>query len=40
MLNGIVQLLGTAYNMSPNPSTSLVFTEAPAEGDIIDIRFL
>jgi hypothetical protein len=40
MLNGIVQLPGTAYNMSPNPSTSLVFTEAPAEGDIIDIRFL
>jgi hypothetical protein len=40
MLNGVVQLPGTAYNMSPNPSTSLVFTEAPAEGDIIDIRFL
>jgi hypothetical protein len=40
MFNGVVQLPVSAYNMSPNPSTSLVFTEAPAEGDIIDIRFL
>lgn len=40
MLNGIVQLPGISYNMSPNPSTTLIFTEAPAVGDVIDIRFL
>lgn len=40
MLNGVVQLPGTAYNMSPNPSNNLVFTEAPGTGDVIDIRFL
>lgn len=40
MLNGVVQRPGTSYNMSPNPSTNLVFTEAPAVSDIIDIRFL
>lgn len=40
MLNGVVQLPGTAYNMSPNPSTNLVFTEAPSVSDTIDIRFL
>lgn len=40
MLNGVVQLPGTAYNMSPNPSTNLIFTEAPATGDVIDIRYL
>jgi hypothetical protein len=40
MLNGVVQLPGTAYNMSPDPSTNLVFTEAPAVSDVIDIRFL
>jgi hypothetical protein len=40
MLNGVVQLPVTAYNMSPDPSTNLVFTEAPAVSDIIDIRFL
>ena len=40
MLNGIVQVPATAYNMSPNPSTSLVFNEAPALGDVIDVRFL
>lgn len=40
MLNGVVQLPGTAYNMSPNPSVNLVFTEAPATGDVIDIRYL
>jgi hypothetical protein len=40
MLNGVVQVPGTAYNMSPNPGSSLVFTEAPATGDVIDIRFL
>lgn len=40
MLNGVVQLPGSAYNMSPNPSTNLVFTEAPAVADKIDVRFL
>lgn len=40
MLNGVVQGPGTAYNMSPNPSINLVFTEAPAVSDKIDIRFL
>lgn len=40
MLNGVVQLPGVAYNMSPDPSVTLVFTEAPAISDIIDIRFL
>jgi len=40
MLNGVVQGPGTAYNMSPSPSTNLVFTEAPAVSDKIDIRFL
>jgi hypothetical protein len=40
MLNGVVQRPGIAYNMSPNPGTNLVFTEAPAISDAIDIRFL
>jgi hypothetical protein len=40
MLNGVTQVPGTAYNMSPNPSTTLIFTEAPASTDVIDIRFL
>jgi hypothetical protein len=40
MLNGVVQLPGTAYNISPNPSVNLVFTEAPAPSDVIDIRYL
>jgi hypothetical protein len=40
MLNGLVQLPGSAYNMSPNPSTNLVFTEAPSIADKIDVRFL
>jgi hypothetical protein len=40
MLNGVVQLPGTAYNMSPSPSANLVFTEAPAVSDVIDVRFL
>jgi hypothetical protein len=40
MLNGITQIPGQSYNMSPNPSTNLVFTEAPAPSDTIDIRFL
>jgi hypothetical protein len=40
MLNGVVQLPSTAYNMSPDPSANLVFTEAPAVSDIIDVRYL
>jgi len=40
MINGVVQLPGTAYSMSPSPSANLVFTEAPSTGDVIDIRFL
>lgn len=40
MLNGVVQVPGVAYNMTPNPSANLVFTEAPAVSDKIDIRFL
>jgi hypothetical protein len=40
MLNGVTQVPGTAYNISPNPSVNLIFTEAPAVSDVIDIRFL
>ena len=40
MLNGVVQLPTTAYAVTPSPGNSLVFTEAPAAGDVIDIRFL
>ena len=40
MLNGVVQSPGTSYNMVPYPSINLVFTEAPAISDKIDIRFL
>jgi hypothetical protein len=40
MLNGVTQLPGTAYNISPNPSVNLVFTEAPAVSDVIDVRYL
>lgn len=40
VLNGITQVPTQAYNMSPNPSGNLVFSEAPASGDVIDIRFL
>ena len=40
MLNGITQVPGQSYSMSPSPSTNLVFTEAPDTGDVIDIRFL
>jgi hypothetical protein len=40
MLNGVVQLPTTAYSMVPNPSANLVFTEAPASTDVIDIRYL
>lgn len=37
MLNGVVQLPTTAYSVS---GTTLTFTQAPATGDVIDIRFL
>lgn len=48
MLNGVVQLPGTAYNMTEyanvsnivNSSNVITFTEAPAAADRIDIRFL
>ena len=40
MLNGVTQVPNIAYAMTPDPSTTLVFTEAPAEGDVIDVRFL
>ena len=40
MLNGITQVPDQSYAMDPSPSTNLVFTEAPAPSDVIDIRFL
>jgi hypothetical protein len=40
MLNGVVQRPGFAYDITPSPGTNLVFTEAPAIGDVIDIRYL
>jgi len=40
ILNGVVQLPGTAYNMVPDPGANLVFTEAPSVSDTIDVRFL
>jgi hypothetical protein len=40
MLNGVVQLPTTAYAVVPSPGNTLVFTEAPASGDVIDVRFL
>jgi len=40
MLNGITQVPGQSYVMTPSPSTNLVFSEAPGTGDVIDIRFL
>jgi hypothetical protein len=40
MLNGITQVPTQAYDMSPNPSANLVFSEAPGPGDVIDVRFL
>jgi hypothetical protein len=40
MLNGVVQLPTTAYSVVPSPGNTLVFTEAPAAGDVIDVRFL
>jgi hypothetical protein len=40
MLNGVVQLPVTAYNVTGAGGNVLNFTEAPAISDIIDIRFL
>lgn len=40
MLNGVVQLPGTAYNVTGAGGNVLDFTEAPAVSDIIDVRFL
>jgi hypothetical protein len=40
MLNGVVQLPVTAYNVSPNPGNTLIFTEAPVSTDVIDVRYL
>jgi hypothetical protein len=40
ILNGITQVPGQAYNMTPSPSSNLVFSEAPGTGDVIDVRFL
>ena len=40
MLNGVVQLPAIAYNISPNPGNTLVFTEAPVSTDVIDVRYL
>jgi len=40
ILNGITQVPGLSYVMSPSPSANLVFSEAPSTSDIIDIRFL
>lgn len=40
MLNGVVQTPTTAYSISPSPGNTLIFTEAPASSDNIDVRFL
>lgn len=40
MLNGVVQLPVTAYNVSPSPGNTLIFTEAPVSTDVIDVRYL
>jgi hypothetical protein len=40
MLNGVVQLPVTAYNVVPSPGNTLVFTEAPVSTDVIDVRYL
>lgn len=40
MLNGVVQLPATAYNVTGAGGNVLTFTEAPAVSDIIDVRFL
>lgn len=40
MLNGVVQLPARSYSISPAFGTNLIFVEAPAYNDVIDIRFL
>lgn len=40
MLNGVVQTPTTAYAISPSPGNTLIFTEAPASTDVIDVRYL
>jgi hypothetical protein len=40
MLNGVVQMPVTAYNVSPSPGNTLIFTEAPVSSDVIDVRYL
>ena len=40
MLNGVVQVPTTAYAITPSPGNTLVFTQAPAVGDVIDVRYL
>jgi hypothetical protein len=40
-INGVVQVPGTAYSVSGvDPACVLTFTEAPAAGDLIDVREL
>jgi hypothetical protein len=40
MLNGVVQLPTISYAVSPSPGNTLIFTEAPAISDVIDVRYL
>jgi hypothetical protein len=40
MLNGVVQMPVTAYNVTPSPGNTLIFTEAPVSSDVIDVRYL
>lgn len=40
MLNGVVQIPGVAYTISPAFGNTLIFVEAPASNDTIDVRFL
>jgi len=38
-INGVVQIPGSAYSVAgTDPTCVLTFTEAPAEGDLIDVR--
>lgn len=40
MLNGVVQIPGVAYTVSPAFGNTLIFVEAPKSNDTIDVRFL
>lgn len=40
MLNGVVQIPTTAYSITPSYGNTLIFTQAPASTDVIDIRYL